>query len=89
MASLQIAHELVQALLVLGFGETGQMSVKSGDGRALVSEVDLDLAQVLALFEQVGRVGMAQGVGMGVLFDAARLEGQAEGALESGAAHRF
>jgi hypothetical protein len=51
-----------------------------------VAEVDLDLAEVLTLFEQVRGVGMAQGVNVGGLFDAAGSEGQPEGALEGGAA---
>ena len=37
---------------MLGLAETGQVGVEGGDGRALVAEVDLDLAEVLALFEQ-------------------------------------
>lgn len=89
MGSLQIAHELVQALLVLSLGQAGQMGVESRDGRTLVSEIDLDLAQVLALFQKMRGVGVAQSMGMGVFFDAAGLEGQTEGALECGAAHRF
>ena len=65
------------------------MRVEGGDGRALVAEIDLDLAEVLAPFQQMSGVGMAQGVNVGLLFDAAGFEGQTEGALESGAAHRF
>lgn len=65
------------------------MCVERGDRRTFVPEVDLDLAQVLPLFQQVGRIGMAQGVGMSRLLDAAGLESQTESALESRAAHRF
>ena len=74
---------------MLGFAEAGQMGVDGGDDGTFVAEVDLDLAEVLALFEQVRGVGMAQGVNVGVFFDAAGIEGQPEGALERGAAHGF
>ena len=74
---------------MLCLAQAGQMRVNGGDDRAVVAEVDLDLAQVLALFEQMGGVGVAQGVDVGLLFDAAGFERQPEGALEGGAAHRF
>ena len=65
------------------------MGVEGGDSRALVAEVDLDLAEVLALFEQMGGVRMAQGVNVRLLVNAAGFQSQTEGALESGAAHRL
>ena len=71
---------------MLGFAEAGQVGVKGGDDGAFVAEVDLDLAEVLALFEEVGGVGMAQGVNVGVLFDTAGGQRQTEGALERVAA---
>jgi len=74
---------------MLGFAEARQMGVDGGDNGTFVAEVDLDLPEVLALFEQVSGVGMAQGVNVGVLFDTALIEGQTEGALEGGAAHGF
>lgn len=74
---------------MLGFTETGQVSVEGGDQGAVVAEVDLDLAQVLSCFEKVRRVGVAQGMDVRILFDAAGLEGEAEGALERGATHGF
>jgi hypothetical protein len=74
---------------MLGFAEAGQVGVEGGDVGILMAEVDLDLTEVFAAFQQVGRVTVAQGVYMRGLFDAAGLEGQAEGALEGGAAHRF
>jgi len=58
-SALQIAHELIQAFLMLGFAEAGQMSVEGGDGRALVAEVDLDLPEVLALLKKMSGVTMA------------------------------
>ena len=74
---------------MLGLAEAGQVSVEGGDRRAAVTEVDLDLPEVLPVFEQMGSVGMAQRVDMGVLLDAAGAQSQTEGALERGAAHRL
>lgn len=88
-AGLEIAHEAFQPLLVLGLTEAGQVRIDDGSGRALVAEVDLDLAQVLPLLQKMGRVGMAQGMDMGVLFDSTLLQGQPKSPLESRAAHRF
>ncbi len=74
---------------MLGFAEAGQVSIDGGDQRTFMAEVDLDLAQVLALLKQMRGVGMTQGVDMSRLGDAAGFEGQAESPLERGAAHRF
>ena len=74
---------------MLGLAEAGQVGVDGRDQRASVTEIDLDLAEVLALFEQVGCVRMTQRVNVRGLFDAAGLEREAEGALERGAAHGF
>ena len=74
---------------MLGLAEAGQVRVNDGGDRALVAEVDLDLAEVLALLQQVRRIRMAQGVDVRRLFDAAGLEGKAESALQRGTAHRF
>ena len=71
-----------------GLTETGPMGVERGDGGALGAEVDLDLAEVLALFEQMGGAGMAEGVNMGGLLHAAGAQGEPEGALQRGAVHR-
>ncbi len=71
---------------MLGFAEARQVGINGGDNGTFVAEVDLDLAEVLALFKQVRGVGMAQGVNVGVLFEAAGIEGDTEGALEGGAA---
>lgn len=72
---------------MLGFAEAGQVRVNGGDDWTDVSEVDLDLTEVLTLFEQVCGVGMAQRVNMSCLSDATGFESQAEGALQRGAAH--
>ena len=52
---LEIAHEAINPLLVLGLTETGQVRIDGGDRRTLVAEVDLDLAQVLPLLQKMGR----------------------------------
>jgi len=74
---------------MLGLAETGQMGVEGRDVGIFVAEVDLDLAEVFAAFKQMSCVGVTQGMDMCVLFDAAGLESEAEGALEGGPAHRF
>lgn len=74
---------------MLGPAQARQVRIDGGDQRALVAEVDLDLAEVLALLEQVCGVGMAQGVNVRGLFDAAGLQREPEGALQRGAAHGF
>ena len=45
---------------MLGFAQAGQVRVNGGDDRAAVAEVDLNLAEVLALLQQMRRVGVAQ-----------------------------
>jgi hypothetical protein len=47
----EIVHEAIQEFLMLGFAEAGQVGVESGDGRTFVSEIDLNLAEVLPLFQ--------------------------------------
>ncbi len=59
-AGLEIAHEVIEAFWVLGVAETGPVGVEGGDGRAPMSEVGLDLAEVLAALQQVGRKTVAQ-----------------------------
>ena len=54
-----------------------------------MAEINLELAQVLALLQEMGRIGMAQRMNMGGFFDAAGAQGQTEAALQGGAAHRF
>jgi len=40
----------------VGFAEAGQVRVAGRHGRALVAQIDLDLAEVLALLQEVGGV---------------------------------
>jgi len=65
------------------------MRVERGDDRTLVAQIDLELAQVLALFQQVRRVGMAQGVDVRGFVHAAGPERQTKGPLQRGARHRL
>ena len=74
---------------MLGLAEARQVSVDDGGQGALVAKVDLDLAEVLTLLEQVCGVRMAQRVRMRCLFDSAGTEGDSEGALQGGAGHRL
>ena len=74
---------------MLGLAERGQMGVDDrGDG-ALMAQVDLELAQVFALLQKVRGVRMTQRMDMHALFNATGLQGEAEGALQRGAAHRL
>jgi len=65
------------------------VGVNGGDDRALVAEIDLNLAEVLALLQQVRCIRMTQGVDVRRFGDAGGQEGEPEGALERGAGHRF
>ncbi len=57
--ALEIAHKALEALLVLGLTEAGQVRVDDGGRRTFVAEIDLDLAQVLPLLQKVCRVRMS------------------------------
>ena len=72
---------------MLGLAQAGQMGVDDRGEGAFMAEVDLDLAEVLALFEQMRGVTVPQRMHMRGLLDAAGQEGHAEAALQRGAAH--
>ncbi len=74
---------------MLGFTETGQVRVNGRHHRALVAQIDLNLAEVLALLQQMRGIRVTQGMDMGLLGNAAGLKCQTEGALQGGAIHRF
>ena len=65
------------------------MSIDDGGGGAVMAEVDLQLAEVFALLQQLCGLAVAQRLNMGGLFDAAGAQGQTEASLQRGAAHRF
>jgi hypothetical protein len=54
-----------------------------------VAQVDLDLAEVFPLLQQMRRIRVPQGMDVGLLGNATGLEREPEGALERGAAHRL
>ena len=84
----EVGHEGIQALLMLGATEGGQVGVDDGGGGTSVTEVDLELPEVLALLEQMGGIAVAQAMDVGGLLDAGGYPGEAEGALKGGATHR-
>ena len=55
---LEVAHELIQPLLMLCFAEAGQVRVESRRHGTLVAQIDLNLAEVFALLQEVSGVGM-------------------------------
>ncbi len=63
------------------------MGVDGGTDGAGVAEVDLELAKVFTLLQEMGCIAVTQRMDMRILFDAAGAQGQAEAALESGALH--
>jgi hypothetical protein len=71
---------------VLGLAKARQVSVEGGNDGALVTEVDLDLTEVLALLQEMGGVGVTKRMDVRVLADAAGFEAETERALEGGAA---
>ena len=58
-AALEIAHELIQPLLVLRLTQAGQVGVESRHRRTLVAQIDLDLPEVLPLFQEMCGVRMS------------------------------
>ena len=82
---LEIGHELIEALLMGGLGDAGQMGINGGSGWIGMAEVDLDLAQVFPLLQQMSGVGMAQAMDMAGLLDAALFESHAESTLDGAA----
>jgi len=74
---------------MLCLAQAGQMRVDDGGVGAFMAEVDLDLAEVLTLFEQMRGVTVPQRMHVRGLFHAAGLEGVAEAALQRGAAHGY
>src|SRR4051794_37563796 len=86
---LEVAHELIDPLLVLGLAETGQVRVERGHRRALMPQIDLELAQVLTLLKKVRGIRMSQRVDVGCFLNAAGFEGEAKAPLQSRAAHRL
>ena len=74
---------------MLGLAEARQVGIDGSDDGTLVAKVDLDLAEVLALLQEVSGVRVPQRMDVRGLADAAGFEPKAEGALERGAAKGF
>ena len=74
---------------MLSLAQAGQMGVDDSGIGAFMAEVDLDLAEVFALLEQMRRVTVPQSMHVRGLLHAAGLEGQAEAALQRGVGHGF
>ncbi len=72
---------------MLRLAQAGQMRVDDGGVGAFMAEVDLDLAEVLTLLEQMRGVTVAERMHVRGLLDAAGLESVAEATLQRGAAH--
>ena len=74
---------------MLGLAQAGQVRVDDGGGGASMPEVDLDLAEVLALLEQMRRVTVPQRMDVRGLLDAAGQKGHAKAALQRDAADGY
>lgn len=81
--ALQIGHEFVQALVEALTDPVGQMEVDLGGGDIGVSEDFLESGDVFAVLQQVGGVGVTQGVGRGALIDTGFVQSQLEGVLQN------
>jgi len=65
------------------------VGIDDGGGGAVMAEVDLELAKVFPLLQQMGGIAVPQRMNVHGFFDAAGAQGQAEGSLQRGAAHRL
>ena len=74
---------------MLGLAERGEVRVNHRHAGTVMAQVDLELTQVLARFQQMRGVRMAQRLDMRGLLHAAGLEGEAKGALQSRTIQRF
>ena len=74
---------------MLGLAQARQVCIDDGGSRAFMAEVDLDLAEVLALFEQMRGVTVPQRVDVRGLLDATGQQSHAKAALQRGAAHGY
>ncbi len=81
---LQVGHELVDALRPGRLCPVGEMGIDRGGGGGVVAEVFLDQAEVDAGLQEMGGIGMPQGVDRGPLVDAGLVFGPLEGVLDAG-----
>jgi hypothetical protein len=83
-SGLETGHELIDYVGGVLSSRGSKVGVDGGGGRRGVAEAFLDMAERDAGVEEVGGVGMAEGMDGGVLTDAGVLEGEAEGSLDAG-----
>src|ERR1044071_1865516 len=81
-------HQAIDGISCSVTNLPGQMGVDGGRARAGMAEVLLDEAEIDTVFEQVGGVGVAQGVDVGALIQTAPLDGVTESALQTVASDR-
>ena len=82
-------HQGVETRVGLFLPFVGEVEVNHGRFELRVSQVTLDEPGMHASFEQMGGVGMPQGMdGDAPVGEAGPLFGSAEGALDTGATHR-
>ncbi len=73
---------------MLGLTQGSQVSIDNCRYGTVMAEVDLELAEVFALLQQMCRVRVAKRMNMSGLFDAAGAQSQSEASLQRSAAHR-
>lgn len=56
---LEVAHELIQAFLMLRLTEAGQVGVEGSHLGIGMAEIDLELTEVLAALKKMGGVRMS------------------------------
>jgi hypothetical protein len=59
--------DLIDALMDLGFGHGREMGVDGGGGRRSVTQIGLDDPQIDTRFQQMGGIGVEQGMDGSVL----------------------
>jgi len=84
MGDLQVSHEPVDDLGGRSEGRLGQLRVEHGGLGSGVAQDLLDDAEIHALFQQMGSVGMAQRMDRGPLVHTGLGQGLLEGDLDAG-----
>ena len=85
---LEVGHELVDALRPGRLRPVGEMGIDRGGGGRVVAEVFLDQAEVDACLQEMGGIGMPEGMDRGPLVDAGLVFGFLEGVLDAAQGER-
>ena len=85
---LEVGHELVDAQRPGRLCPVGEMGIDRGGGGRVVAEIFLDQAEIDACLQEVGGVGMPEGMDRGPLVDAGLVFGFLEGVLDAGPGER-